>query len=280
MPASLVSCRSPRRHDLEHACRSTAGEGLDPRPEMHRPPDPLSRPGPLRRGLRVGRRFLLGQSRRALRFARTERLRQDDDAAHHRRLHRADDRKGRNRGRRRHAPPALRAAHEHRLPELRAVPASARRGKCRLWAEDGGRPAGGAGAAGDGGARARRSFGDGQAPDLRALGRTAAARGAGARAREAAGGPAARRAPRRARSQGAAPDAGGARPHQAIHRHHADPCHARSGGSLCDRRPHRGDEGRDDRPGRHARGIVPGTSKQLRGQFHRRRDDRSRPEHP
>ena len=69
--------------------------------------------------------------------------------------------------------------------------------------------------------------------------------------------PAARRAAQRARSQAAPGDADRAQAHPARGRHHLHLRHPRSGRSADHVRPHRGDERRPRRAGRHAGGDLP-----------------------
>ena len=86
-----------------------------------------------------------------------------------------------------------------------------------------------------------------------ALRRPAAARGAGARADHRAAGPAARRAALGARPVPAHPGARRAEAPAEGARHHLRPRHAHPGRGDGARRPHRGDEPRPDRAGRHRR---------------------------
>ena len=109
----------------------------------------------------------------------------------------------------------------------------------------------------------RRAAGAGRPARLRAeisgpaLGRPAAARGAGPRAGDVARPAAARRAAvgaRRARAPAPAPRDQGAAAPARRHHHHGD---ARPGRGADHGRPHRGDEPRRDRAGRHAAGDLP-----------------------
>ena len=86
-----------------------------------------------------------------------------------------------------------------------------------------------------------------------ALRRPAPARRPGARHRQPAGGAAARRAARRARSQAPPGDAIRAQAHPGRGRHHLPLRHPRPGGSADDERPHRDLQSRPHRADRHAR---------------------------
>ena len=82
--------------------------------------------------LAVDRLDALDPARRLLRAARPLGLRQDDDAAHDRRLRGPHRRARVPRRRRRHRPPAVPPRRQHGLPVLRAVPAPRRRAQRRL----------------------------------------------------------------------------------------------------------------------------------------------------
>ena len=84
---------------------------------------PRQRHEALRRGRRGRRRHARDPARELLRAARPLGLREDDDAAHDRRLRGADDGHDLPRRPRRHRAPAVQARRQHRLPELRALPA-------------------------------------------------------------------------------------------------------------------------------------------------------------
>ncbi len=111
----------------------------------------------LRRRGRRRRHLGRDPARLVLRDARPVRVREDDDAAHDRRLRGAD--RGpdlpRRPGRRR--PAALQARRQHRLPELRALPAHDDRGQRRVRARAQGRAEGPAEGARRRDARARRA---------------------------------------------------------------------------------------------------------------------------
>ncbi len=155
-----------------------------------------------RQGLQSRRR-----ARRVRHLPRTKRLRQDDDAAHDRRLRDAD--RGRNPHQRpgRHASAPQQARDRHGVPVLRAVPQHDGRRQHRL------RPQGRAQACGRDQGAGRRDAGDDQAAaarralSLSTVGRPAAARLARPRARAEPADSAARRAavrPRRAHPRVAA----------------------------------------------------------------------------
>ena len=118
---------SPRR-----PCWSSGPDGGG----HHHAPSPLRRPRLRHQALRRadgGRRHRPGHRRgRVLHHARPQRLRQDDDPADDRRL-RGRHRRPPGHRRREHAgDPAPQAPHQHRLPELRALPAPLRQGERRL----------------------------------------------------------------------------------------------------------------------------------------------------
>ena len=168
-------------------------------------------------------------ARELLRHARAVRLRQDDDAAHDRRVREPD--RGPRLPRRLggHQPSALQARRQHRLSVLRAVPAPERREERRVRprAQEGRQGRGHASARGRARARAARPPRQAQAgPALR---RPAAARRARPRARQPPARAAARRAARRARPAPAQAAADRAQAHSAGHRHHLRARDPRSG---------------------------------------------------
>ena len=165
-----------------------------------------------------------------------------------------------------HLGEALPPSGEHRLPELRAVPAPRHLRERRLRAappqEQGGRPEG-PGDAGPG--RARVAGAQEAGPALRW---TAAARRAGPRADQQPRGAAARRAARRPRPEAAPLDADRDQAHPDRGRPDVRARDARPGGGHDDGRHHRGDERRRDRadgcsgralrqPADHLRGQLP-----------------------
>jgi hypothetical protein len=180
-------------------------------------------------------------ARRVLLAAGPQRLRQDDHAEPDRRLRIGLGRRGPDRrpGGARRA--ALSPPGEHRVPELRAVPAH-ERGRQR-----GLRPAHETRAAGRAAAGRGRDAAPGVAAGLRgpaavaAQRRPAPARGAGARAGQPAVGAVAGRAAGRAGPEAAQADAGRADTHPAPGRHHLRLRHARPGRGAGDVRPHRRD---------------------------------------
>ena len=195
-----------------------------------------------------------------LRPARAVRLRQDDDAPDDRRLRGADGRRDPARRTPRDGPAAVQARRQHRLPELRALPAPVDLRERRL------RPA-----------AARKSSGRSQGrvhemlrlvgSEVRgrkprpALRRPAAARRARARSSMPAA-PASRRAARRARPQAPEADAARAEAHPARARPHLRARHARSGGGDDDGRHDRRHERRPDRAARRAeRGSTSGRGR-------------------
>ena len=194
---------------------------------------------------------------RVLHPARPVGLRQDDDAAHDRRLRATDERADPARRHRRRARAAAPAQRQHGVPELRALPAPRRRRERRLRAQVPQARQGGAGAS----ASPRRSSSSTSTefaqPQARpALGRPAAARRAGPRARAAPAGAAARRAARRARRAAAQEPPGRAQGAAGRARDHVRVRHPRSGGGAHDERPDRGDEQRPRRAGRPPRAIY------------------------
>ena len=181
--------------------------------------------------------------RRVLLDARPVGLRQDDDAAHDRRL-RAADARARSCWTARTWPTRRRtAARQHGVPELRALPAPDRVRQRRL------RPA----PPEDAEARSQARASDEalelvQMDRLReaqagpALRRPAAARRAGPRPGAEAGGAAAGRAARRPRREAAQAAADRAEGAPAAGRHHVHLRDARPGRGADDERPHRRDE--------------------------------------
>ena len=163
-------------------------------------------------------------------------------------------------GRRRHRRAAVPPRRQHRLPELRAVPAHEGRSERRLPAEDGRRLQARRQAAGGGGPRAGLDDRIREAAAAPALRRPAAAGRAGAGADRPPPAAAARRAARRARPEAAREHA--ARPQQppARCRDHLHLRHPRPERGAGDERPPGGDErgadrtaGDPDRGLRHAR---------------------------
>ena len=191
-----------------------------------------------------------GPARRVPGAAGPVRLRQDDHAAHDRRLRRAE--RGRDRHRRplRGRHPAQQAQRQHGLPGLRAVSAHDRARQRRVRAQAAQGRQGGALPPGRRGARAGPPHGPRAGEARRALGRHATAGRARARAGDEAEGAAARRAARRARPEAAQGDAGRAQADPARRRHHVHRGHARPGGGDGDGRPHRRHERGPHRPAR------------------------------
>ena len=177
-------------------------------------------------------------------------LRQDDDAADDRRLRGAD--RGadlpRRSGRRRAA--AVQAGRQHRLPELRALPAHDDRGQRRVRARAEGRPEGSAQGPCGRDARARRPLRVREAQAEAALRRPAAAGRARACARQPPARAAARRAARRPRSEAPQEHADGAEADPERGRDHVRPRHARPGRGDDDGGHDRGHEQRADRAAR------------------------------
>ncbi len=202
---------------------------------------------------------------RVLLAARAVRLRQDDDAAHDRRLRGGHLRLDLPRRPGRHGPAAVQARDEHRLPELRALPAPQRLREHRLRPA----PPQDAGqrdqAPGRVHARPRRAARLRAAQAEPAVGRPAAARRAGARARQQPAGAPARRAARRPGPQAAQADAGGAEADPERGRHHLHLRDARPGGGDDDVRPHRRHARRPDRAARRAGGALRAPADRLRG---------------
>ena len=178
-----------------------------------------------------------------LRPARPVRLRQDDDAAHGRRAWRS-----RRPVRSTWAShdisyaKAVPAAGQHRVPELRPLPAPRRLRERRVRAAPAGVQGGAPG--GRARARARRAAAPGPAQARPALRRPAAAHRARPRHRQPAEGAAPRRAARRAGPQAAPPDADRAQADPDRGRHHLHPRHPRPGGGHDHGRHGRGDERR------------------------------------
>ena len=128
---------------------------------------------------------------------------------------------------------AVRAAGEHRVPGLCAVPAHEHPRQRRLLADGARHAAPRAGETRRGAALAGAAAGRRRPPAGRALRRPAPARGAGARADQRAAGAAARRAARRARPQAARADAERAQGAAAQARHHVPVHHARPARGAC-----------------------------------------------
>ncbi len=222
-----------------------------------------------------------------LRPARRVRLRQDHHPADDRRAGGSHHRHGLPRRPGHHRPAPVQTARQHRLPELRALPAPRHQREHRLRAaaprhqvgEEAGRRHAGAGPA--------RRLRPPQAPP--ALRRPAAARRRRPRAHQPPAGPAARRTPRRARPQAAPPDAAGAQAHPDRGRHHLRARHPRPGGGHDHGRHRRGDERGPRRtarrprrplrePAHHLRRQLPRHLQPHRGgrRLHRRRADGGR----
>ena len=154
---------------------------------------------------------------------------------------------------RRRRPAAVQARRQHRLPELRALPAHDDLRQRRVRARAAGDREEGDRSARARGARARRPRGAGEPQAEAALRRPAAARRAGARARQQPARAAPRRAARRARPEAAQADAARAEADPERGRDHVRPRHARPGGGDDDGGHDRRDEQRPDRAARHAR---------------------------
>ena len=180
-----------------------------------------------------------------LRAARPVRVRQDDDPAHGRRAGDADVRHDPPRRHRGDVREAVQATGQHRVPELRAVPAPRHHREHRVRPQAARRLRHRAAGRRDAGAGGAGAAGPQEAgPAVR---RPAAARGAGPRADQPARGAAARRAARCPRPQAAPLHAARAQAHPDRGRHHLRARHARPGGGHDDGRHHRGDERRRDR---------------------------------
>ena len=203
-----------------------------------RPAEHPGRPGPGRCHRRPGdsrvaqalrqlsgrRRHLAHRPRRpVLRAARAVGLRQDDDAADGRRAGGADRRTDPDRWRRHRAQAAVPAAGEHRLPELRALPAhdDLRERRLRPAAPQGVRHR----SPGERDARTGRDATSRQAQTDPALGWSAAADRGGPGAGQQAQGAAARRAAGRAGPQAAPADAARAQADPDRGRDHLHPRH-------------------------------------------------------
>ena len=191
---------------------------------------------------------------RVLHDGRPVRLRQDDDAAHDRRLRAPDERADRARRRRRRAAcrrtsaTSTRCSRATRCSRTSTWPSNVAFGlKYQKLDEGGAAPSG-----------SREALELVQLGELReaqagpALRRPAAARRARARARAAAARAAARRAARRARRPAAQGPAGRAEGAAGRARDHLRLRHARPGGGAHDERPRRRDERRPRRAGGHA----------------------------
>ena len=201
----------------------------------------------LRLGRRGERRRLHHPRRLVLLDARPQRLRQDDDAAHDRRLRGARRRPRPAAGRGHHLGAAGQAARQHGVPGLRPVPAHDRGREHRVRAADQAAAEGRDPPAGGRDARHRPAGGHGEAAPGAALRRPAAAGRAGPRAGQPAGGAAARRAAGRARPEAAQGDAARAEAAAVRDRHHLRVRHARPGGGADDERLDRRDERRRGR---------------------------------
>ena len=194
-------------------------------------------------------------------------LRQDHHAADDRGLRAADQRPD-PAGRRRHGlHAAAQAQRQHRVPELRAVPAPVGAGQRGL------RPAPPEDAQERGQAAGRRGARAGAADRPRAaqagadVGRPAAAGGAGTGAGAEAGGAAAGRAAGRARRQAAKGAADRAEDAAAAGRHHLHLRHPRPGRGAHHERPHRRHERRPGRAGGRAERGLRGAVHHLRGRL-------------
>ena len=204
---------------------------------------------------RGGRALARDRARRVLHAARPVGLRQDDDAADDRRLRGADRGHDLPRRARRHRAAALQARRQHRLPELRALPAphrssrtspsaSRRKGVDRAELRSAGRRRRSSSSASPGTSKRKpRQLSGGQQQRV-ALARALVNQPARA---------AARRAARRARPEAAQADAARAEADPARGRDHLRLRHARPGGGDDDGRPDRGHEPRPDRAARRAR---------------------------
>ena len=166
--------------------------------------------------------------------------------------------------------PALQAPDQHRLPELRALPAPQRRRQRRLRPQAQGRREGGDQAPGRGRARAGRPRRRDQPAAEPALRRAAAAGRARPRPGEPAEGPAPRRAARRPRPEAPQGPPGRAQADPARGRDHLRLRHPRPGGGAHDVRPDRGHEPRPGRADRRARGGLRAAGDDLRRRLHRR----------
>ncbi len=157
-------------------------------------------------------------------------------------------------GRRRAA--ALQARCQHRLPELRALPAHVDRGQRRVRARAQGRCERRARRPGERDPRARRALGIREEEAEAALGRPAAAGRTRTRAREPPARPLARRAARSARSEAPQAHAARAEGDPERGRDHVRPRHARPGGGDDDGGRDRGHEQRTNRATRAAAGAL------------------------
>src|SRR5581483_5439910 len=224
----------------------------------------------VRRRRRRRRSLARHRAGEVLRVARAVGLRQDDDAAHDRRLRGPDVGPDRARRRRRERPASVQARREHRLPVVRAVPAphdlrerrvrppsqeAARQGPLRPRAR---------------GARPRRPRARRETEAAPAFGRTAAADRARARARQPPPRAPARRAARRARPEAPQGDAARAQAHPARGRHHVHPRHARPGRGDDHGRPDRDHGLRPHRAAGNARRAVRAAADGLRRRVPRR----------
>ncbi len=206
-----------------------------------------------------------GREGRVLQPPRTVRLRQDDDAAHDRRLRAADVRPDRARRAGRDLAAALPAAREHGLPELRAVPAPDDLRERRLRAPPDGRQGRGDQVARHRDAQARRAARVRESQAQPDLGRAGAAGRPRPRPHQRARRPAARRAPRRPRPQAAQADAGRAQAHPEGGRDHVHLRDPRPGGGDDDVRSDRRDEQGRLRAARRPGDAVRAADDPLRG---------------
>ena len=217
---------------------------------------------------------------RVLHAARPERLRQDDDAAHDRRVRATRRRSDPDRRRRRRRPARPQATDQHGLPELRAVPAPERQARTS--------PTGSSARASTRPRAEQRVqaelervglWGEANRRPEPALRRPAAARRARPRRGQPAEGAAARRAARRARPEAPQGPADRAQADPAGDRDHVRLRHPRPGGGADDVRPDRGHEPRRGRAGRDPRGGLRAARDDVRRRVHRRLepDARRRP---
>ena len=165
---------------------------------------------------------------------------------------------------------AVQAAGQHRVPELRPVPAPVRVGEHRLRPQAQGRREEGDRAARRRGHRDGRDGVDEGPQAGAALGRPAAARGARPGARQRAHGAPARRAARRPRRQAAQGHAARAQEDAERGRDHVHLRDPRPGRGAHHERPSRRDEPGPGRADRHPDGDLREPRVGLRRQLHRR----------
>ncbi len=203
-------------------------------------------------------------------------LRQDDDAADDRRVRGADGGRDLPRRPRGERPAAVQAGRQHRLPELRALPAPLDLRERRLRPAPPGRPRRRDADARRGDARARRPGRARAAQAAAALGRPAAAGRGRPRARQPPARAAARRAARSARPQAAQADAAGAEAHPERGRDHLRPRDARPGRGDDDGRHDRRHERRPHRAAGRADRAVRAAAHGLRRRLPRRLESAAR----